>query len=481
MADRGPMSSASTVPFHTIWLGGCPPLRAQENLLHLLRLDPPSTVPLLWLDRSAWEALRHQAPLAVQAAGGGDVPGAASRERLAERLLPPGTPRHGLRLGLGQDGPSVPVLLVEELCAALAEPWRRLDPAHAALQGLAATTAGERFLGQELGLHEPAASALLEGPQMFAYLHTLFEHGQRHWAGHGLLCLASDLLRLLALAWLPGAYGDLGDVAGRLRRLPGAADAGPAGFCAHHTVAIENDLILAINRTTLQAITLATALWSWRRVRDIASRLGLTQPRSSPTEQLRAVLPHLDQRLPVPPSLLPLFHPPWTRLADYINLAYGAQPLFHPSSQLAAYSAGRRGKELLINEVGGFTGYQKAAHHLVPDNGHRWESLAQEQGLQAYAPQLGWKTYGFGTLDRLIDVGRRLRDPSAPGALAVKVEVEVGRLAEGLALPPGRLRAITLLAHQLHGLLARAHGEPGQRGACLAQVEQLCHQFTPPG
>ena len=138
-------------------------------------------------------------------------------------------------------------------------------------------------------------------------------------------------------------------------------------------------------------------------------------------------------------------------------------------------------KELLINEVGGFTGYQKAAHHLVLDNGHRWESLAQEQGLQAYAPQLGWKTYGFGTLDRLIDVGRRLRDPSAPGALAVKVEVEVGRLAEGLALPPGRLRAITLLAHQLHGLLARAHGEPGQRGACLAQVEQLCHQFTPPG
>lgn len=53
------------IPVYTSWLGGCPPLRAMENLTHLQRLETPSSVPLLWLDRAAWGALKQQAPLPV--------------------------------------------------------------------------------------------------------------------------------------------------------------------------------------------------------------------------------------------------------------------------------------------------------------------------------------------------------------------------------------------------------------------------------
>jgi hypothetical protein len=471
------------LPFHTIWLGGRPPLQALDNLVHLLDLSgahlsgskPTGSLPLLWLDRSAREALLLPSPAPWR-----DCPIGALPQRVLARhaalALPPATPLRWLRFERQGQTLHLPALPLDELAIALADPWQSLDGAAAALRSLARDGLGARFLDQELGLADPGATPLLDGPQLFTYLHTLFEHARRHWARHGLLCLASDLLRLLALAWLPGAYGDLGDVAGRLRRLPGAADAGPAGFCAHHTVAIENDLILATNRTILQAITLATALWSWRHVRGIASRLGIAQPQASPAEQLRAVLPHLDQRLPPIPSLLPLFQPPWTRLADYINLAYGAQPLFHPAATLAAYAAGRDGKERLINDVGGLTGYQKAAHHLVPDNAITWARFATPQQLLDYAPQLGWKTYGFGTMDRLIDLGQRLHNPHAPAATVNTSRPELGLLAVTLDLPVSRLESIARLCHQLHHQLSRAHLEPQHRSACLAQVERICHQ-----
>ena len=78
----------------------------------------------------------------------------------------------------------------------------------------------------------------------FDWFLTLYQHVCQRWASHGLLCLASDLLGLLVLVWKPGAYADLGDVAGRLKILPTANDAGLHGICAHHTVAIENDLII---------------------------------------------------------------------------------------------------------------------------------------------------------------------------------------------------------------------------------------------
>ncbi|MFM7646973.1 MAG: hypothetical protein ACKO50_02710, partial [Cyanobium sp.] len=52
-----PGQRSGPLPFHTIWLGGSPPLRVLDNLCHLLHLssaDPGGCPPLLWLDRSAW-------------------------------------------------------------------------------------------------------------------------------------------------------------------------------------------------------------------------------------------------------------------------------------------------------------------------------------------------------------------------------------------------------------------------------------------
>ncbi len=208
---------------------------------------------------------------------------------------------------------------------------------------------------------------------------------------------------------------------------------GPAGFCAHHTAAIENDLTFATNRTTLQAFTLATALWTRRCLHGIAARLGLTRP------------------------------------------------LFPPPAQLAASSAGRRGKEPLINAVAGFTGYQRAAHHRVPGHARRWAHQAAAQLRQARAPQRDWNAAGCGGLDRLIDPGGRLRDPGAPAALGEAAEAGIDRLAEDVALPVARMRAIALLSQRPHDLPCRAHGEPRARGVHLARVERLCRQFEPPG
>jgi hypothetical protein len=452
--------------FHTIWLGGCPPLRALDHLAHLAALPADDgSLPLLWLDRTAWGSLLRQAPLPVEACTADRIP-AALRQRTAALLGQPSPPHHWLALDHPRHGAQqLPVLLLEELGADLAEPWRELQPALERLRGLGESTAGTAFL-EELALQDPATACLLQGPTLLAYLQTLIDHGRRQWAAHGLLCLPSDLLRLLALSWRPGAYGDLGDVAGRLPRLPLARDAGPSGFCAHHTVAIENDLIVGTDRVLLQAITLATALWSWRRVRAIAGRLGIQQPVANPVALLQAVLPFIDQRLPQPPVLAPLLQPPWTRLADLINLAYGAPTLFHPAESLAAYSAGRRGKELLINDIGGFTGYQKAAYHLAPGNAATWARSAQRLGLGDYAPQLGWKTYGFGMIDRLVDLGRRQPCAAARSELAL--------LAESLGMTPAQLEPVALLCARLHSLLERVHHQPERRLDWLGQVKDLC-------
>jgi hypothetical protein len=242
--------------FHTIWLGGCPPLRALDHLAHLLTLPADDgSLPLLWLDRSAWDTLLRHAPLPVEACAAERIP-AALLQRTTAVLGQPRAPLHWLRLDHPIHGAQqLPVLLLEELGADLAEPWRDLRPALEKLRGVGESAAGRAFLVEELALEDPATACLLQGPTLLAYLQTLIAHGRRQWAAHGLLCLPSDLLRLLALVWRPGAYGDLGDVAGRLPRLPVARDAGPDGFCAHHTVAVENDLIVATDRLLFQAIT----------------------------------------------------------------------------------------------------------------------------------------------------------------------------------------------------------------------------------
>ena len=469
------MSAVVAIPFHTIWLGNTPPLRVLENLGHLLQLQPTTTIPLIWLDQTAWEGLLQRAPLPVQACNPAALP-AVCRDRARTLALPPSTTTHWLEIELPGATHHLQVLLLHELTAELEQPWLQVQPALNTLNGLATNPAAGPFLQQELGLADPAAKALLNGHALIRYMQTLLNHACQHWAAHGLLCLASDLLRMLALAWRPGAYGDLGDLAARLHSLPSAGEAGLHGFWAHHTVAVENDLIVATNRTILQAITLATALWSWRCVRAIAARLGITRPNASPHEQLQAVLPYLDQRLPARPSLPALFQPPFTRLADYINLAYGAPPQFHPAAALSAYTAGRRGKELLINDVGGFTGYQKAAHHLLPNNASGAEAFVAANALRSYAPQLGWRTYGFGSIDRLIDLGQRLRNPTTTAAGASATRADLALIADSLGLATARLETMAVLCHRLHGLLSQAHVNPQQRATCLAQVVQLCQQ-----
>jgi hypothetical protein len=498
--------------FHTIWLGSTPPLRALENQIHLLALFEAQLplwpqlsaqgrpcIPLLWLDRRAWQQLSRASALPLTPCGADQVPEAwlactdalfASPPQSSQTA--PITCHHWLRIASpAGTHHHLPVLIVEEMLAALAQPWQDLQPTLAILQSLAVTDDGATFLERELALGDPATSALLEGPPLLDWLLAVCSHAQQHWRAHGLLCLASDLLRLLALIRLPGAYGDLGDVAGRLQALPTAASAGPDGFCAHHTVAIENDLILATDPLRLQAITVATGLWSARTIRAIAIRLQLVPAGVAPLELLQAVLPHLDRRLLPPPALQPLFQPPWIRLADFINLAYGAPQVFQPREALAAYAAGYRGKELLINDVGGFTGYQKAAHHLAPANASTWADLALQHGLVDYAPQLGWKTYGFGTIDRLIDLGQRLLADQPLEAWdtsgshdSCPAWAELALIADGLGMSAARLEPLAVLCCRLHQLLGRAWFEPQQRHHWLAQVQQLCQTWdarpTPP-
>ena len=143
------------------------------------------------------------------------------------------------------------------------------------------------------------------------------------------------------------------------------------------------------------------------------------------------------------------------------------------------YSAGRQGKELLINHVGGFTGYQKTAHQLAPSNAAAWASCASRYGLRAYAPQLGWKTYGFGAIDQLIDVGQRLQSQTASATAAARAELP--RLAQALAIRLDQLQPIAVFSAQLHSLLSKAHHKPQRRAQHLVQLVALCASFTPTG
>ena len=174
----------------------------------------------------------------------------------------------------------------------------------------------------------------------FDWFLTLYQHVCQQWASHGLL--AWHLIYTVACFSLEtGAYADLGDVAGRLKVLPTANDAGSNGICAHHTVAIENDLIITCDRIKLMAIVLGAHLRSLASISRIAQKLDIHS--RSGLDLLQRMLPHLDHQLPnPPPDVAQLFCPPWLRLADYINLAYGASPIFHYGSDLSPYTQVRR-------------------------------------------------------------------------------------------------------------------------------------------
>ena len=117
------------------------------------------------------------------------------------------------------------------------------------------------------------------------------------------------------------------------------------------------------------------------------------------------------------------------------------------------------------NSLGGLTGYQKATYHLAPGNAATWAFSAQRLGLGDYAPQLGWKTYGFGMIDRLVYLGQR--QPSA----AARSELVL--MAESLRMTPAQLEPVAHHCGRLHTLLERVQHQPEQRLHWLAQVQKL--------
>lgn len=476
-----------SLPLHLVWLGGAVPLRGLENLHRLARLhaqeaaaaaqaDPQDRpyFPLLWLDRSAWDRTLAAPVTPVAAVDPSAVP-AALRQVMDAGLGPQAPVVRWLRLDAApQAEPEavlLPVLIYEDMRPALAAAWQQTDAAWTHLRALARTPAGRDFLAREPRLPEllQAAGAGDSGPDFAAWLELLIDHVRARWSGHGLLCLASDLLRLQALVWRPGAYADLGDIAALLRVLPTRrrTRAAQSPFCAHCTIAIENDLIFCADRARVHAVTIGTVLWGVRALEAVAARLKLPPRPLSAPDLARAVLPALDAQMPPAPPLRPLYETPHAGLADYVNRAYGSHPLGVDPQAPQAFFSGRDTKDGLINQVGGFTGYQLFARVLAPACRAAWEEAESDFGLRDYAPQLGWKTHGFGTLERLVGHGQRLRH-GHPRLASVQRELQA--MAAGLELAPQAMEPLARRVSEVHDLLRQAHYEPARREALIAQA-----------
>jgi hypothetical protein len=481
-----------SLPLHLVWLGGAVPLRGLENLHRLARMHEQALseqaepqpqdrpyFPLLWLDRSAWDQTLAAQVTPLEPVPGAAVP-AAIRTALADGLDAHVAAVRWLRLDAAPQAAAqtvfLPVLLYEEMRHALAEPWRRTDLARERLRSMARTPAGQAFLAGQARLGDmiEAAGADGAGPQFAAYLGVFIDHVRSAWARHGLLCLASDLLRLQALVWRPGAYADIGDAAGLLQVLPTLrrVRAAESVFSAHCTVAIENDLVFCAERALMQAVTLGALIWSLRTLQATAARLGLPDP-GRPPDLARAVLPALDRRMPATPDLRPLYETPHAGLANYVNRAYGSHHLVGDPAALDPYFSGRQTKEMMIDHVGGFTGYQLFANVLAPACRQVWKSCQVEFGLLDYAPQLGWKTHGFGTLERLVGHGQRLRQ-GHPRLAGVRRELRA--MSTALGLPAPAMEPLALRVSEVHDLLRQAHFEPARRDALVARALARCAQ-----
>lgn len=475
-----------SLPLHLVWLGGAVPLRCLENVHRLARMheheslppaprDPLDTpyFPLLWLDRSAWDRTLAEQVTPVEPVPASAVPHSL-RTAANDSLDAHVAGVRWLRLDAAQQAAAesahVPVLLYEEMRHALAEPWRRTEIARERLRAMARTPEGQAFLAGQArlpGMIE-ASGADGAGPPFAAYLGAFIDHARAAWARHGLLCLASDLLRLQVLVWRPGAYADIGDAAGLLRVLPTRrrVRAAASAFSAHCTVAIENDLVFCAERGLMQAVTLGTVLWGLRTLQDVAGRIGLQDP-GTPPALAHAVLPALDRQMPPAPDLRPLYELPHRDLANYVNRAYGSHHLVGNPATLDMYFSGRQAKETLIDHVGGFTGYQLFADKLAPACRHVWNACQEEFGLLDYAPQLGWKTHGFGTLERLVLHGQRLRQ-GHPRLGSVRRELRA--MSGPLGLPAHAMDALAVRVSEVHDLLRQAHFEPTRRDALVARA-----------
>lgn len=444
---------------------------------HSLQPTDHPYMPLLWLDYSAWQRTLSDSALPIVECPLSAVP-QAWRECAIQVLGVHAGNCHWLLIELDGHEYHLPMLLYEDMKSALAVPWQSLEGPAQWLQNLDNLPEGNRFLRHELGLTGSIYQTMQDfnGATLVQCFELLLEHARTHWGSHGLLCLASDLLRLLVLTWLPGAYGDLGDVVGKMKKMPTPhrTQIDISKFCAHRTIAIENDLIFCHDQSLMMAIVWGTGLWSVQTVRRIAAKLNLLEPSQSPPALLGAVLPHLDKRLPIVPDLRILFNPPYTRLADYINIAYGSHALFGQADAVQPFFTARNGKEQLINHVAGFTGYQKFAHHLVPGHTNVWARCEAELGLTDYAPQLGWRSYGFGTVDRMVGHGEYLFNDHAHAGYARR---ELAALAVQLNMEANEMESLAVLSFRIHSLLSKAHFHPIERQACLTQVKELCSRF----
>lgn len=223
------------------------------------------------------------------------------------------------------------------------------------------------------------------------------------------------------------------------------------------------------------AIVLGAQLRSLPSISRIAQKLGI-QSRYG-LDLLQSVLPHLDYQLPnPPPDVARFFHPPWLRLADCINLAYGASPIFDYGPDLSLFMQVGKGKELLMNEVAGFTGFQITASRLLPQNQQNWDVLEDRYGSADYAPQLGWKTYGYGTIDRIIDLGLQLS--CADDRSQQAIHQDLAALSKIIHVPRQSMELLAIFCASIFVHLRDAHvGSTGRQEHVFA-VKRLCNDFS---
>lgn len=487
------MKSAQAV-LHLIWLGASPPVQNLANLHKLAGLfnqhiqnnrtlicEDRAYLPLLWLDESAYQALISDPVITIKLVTNRQVPQAllsATQTGLQEHF----NHCRWLAISINHIEQFLPLLVLEDMQPALNSLWQSpsgLTPYFAKLcknpHGLA--------LLQHLGLSSAATNLDHELKAIFNqdiadYLRTLSFHAKQNWGRHGLTCLASDLIRLQVVQLLPGAYIDIGDIAERLTCLPTQRLCGwsQTEFMGHQTVAIENDFFACHSPGLLQAISFGAFLWSRSCIARLLHAAQLIKPDQQNSAQLglELALPLIDARLPAVPDLAYLFTPPFTKLANYICLAYSSHALFGDAADLKQFFQAKLVKEHLIDHIGGFTGYQKFAYLLAPNSPLVWHQSAAEFGLVDYAPQLGWKAYGFGTIDRLITDARLIQQNSALKSYAI---AELKQMASHLNLDSDQLQRIAQFSATVYDLGRRAHFQPAQRDTCRALIQQAALQI----
>lgn len=465
---------------HLIWMGKAPSVRSVANAHRLAGLfmdglgvyddlapeDQPY-LPLLWVDQSAQSAMLAQGAVSIALASWGDVP-AALRGAATQALGEHAACCRWFKICLLERVCFLPFLLYEDMRVHLGAPWLDLADVVVHYERLWAQQEGQallRSLVQGAGIDSSLASVLhnISVQDVNASLSWLTEHARAQWGQHGLMCLASDLLRLQVLMLLPGAYVDLGDAAGLMLRLPTRRLVGAewCEFCGHQTVAIENDVIFCHSPSLMKSITLGVYLWTTQTLRGIVRRQsGELAAQGTTLELLQRALPQIDARMPVAPDMALLFAPPYTTLANYVCRAYGGQPFFEGAESLNVFFQVRQGRELLIDRVGGFTGYQKFAFYLAPHSKHQWMACAASFGLDSYAPQLGWKSYGFGVVDTLVHNAKMIK---AQHALSACLRLELNQLAKDLGVEGEQFLRIAFFCEQVFNWGSLSHQDPSKR------------------